>query len=60
MSIAIAERAREEEALLRSDGRARDLDLLAVSGDRDPHEVRVVPRRRDALLGHLDPAVGGD
>ena len=51
-----AERAGEEEARLRPDRRAGDLDV--VDGDRD--EVRVVARRPGALLGHLDPPLRRD
>ena len=55
-----AERAREEQPVLRADRRPGDLDLLAVAARRDADEVRVVLRRRDTLLGHADPALGRD
>ena len=51
-----SERTGEEEARLRPDRRAGDLDV--VDGDGD--EVRVVARRAGALLGHLDPPLRGD
>ena len=55
-----AERAGEEQAVLGADRRPGDLDLLAVVRDDDADEVRVVLRGRDPLLGHADPALGGD
>ena len=55
-----AERAREEEPVLGADGRARDLDLLAVRRDRRRDEVRVVLRAAVALLRDLDPSLGRD
>ena len=55
-----AERTREEEAMLGPDRRPGDLDLLPTRADDDTHEVRVVLRRREALLGDLDAALGRD
>ena len=54
------ERAGEEEAVLGTDGRPGDLDVLAARADDDADEVRVVLRRGEALLRDLDPALGRD
>src|SRR5262245_35756429 len=56
----VPERAGEEEAVLRPDGRARDLDLLAVRRDHDADEVDVALGRTEALLRDLEAALGGD
>src|SRR4029453_14673200 len=40
----VAERAREEEAVLGANGRPGDLDLLVLRSDDDANEVRVVLR----------------
>ena len=55
-----AERTRKEEAMLGPHRRSGDVDLLPTRRDGDTHEVRVVLRRREALLGDLDAALGRD